>query len=157
MTVSENSMVKGLFDSQHKSLLLYDLSLWASQLSVGQHVLRLSCWFYLLPPVPEHSQVLVFAFWGFIFLNTFLYDNSVSLLLFICSVVSDSLRPQDCSPPGSSVHGILQARILEWITISSSRGSSPPRDQTHVSCIGRWVLYQWATRKAHFINIDNLF
>ena len=41
----------------------------------------------------------------------------------------------DCSPPGSSVHGILQARILEWVAISFSRGSSPPRDQTQVSRI----------------------
>ena len=39
-----------------------------------------------------------------------------------------------CSPPGSSVHGILQARILEWAAISSSRGSSWPRDQTHIFC-----------------------
>ena len=43
--------------------------------------------------------------------------------------------PVDCSPPGSSVHGILQARILEWVAISSSRGSSRPRDGTYVSCI----------------------
>ena len=57
----------------------------------------------------------------------------------------------DCSPPGSSVHGILQARILEWVAISSSRGSSWRRDWTHVSyvsCIGRWVLYHWATEEA---------
>ena len=47
----------------------------------------------------------------------------------------------NCSPPGSSVHGIFQARILEWVAISSSRGSSQPRDPTHVCCIGRWVLY----------------
>ena len=47
----------------------------------------------------------------------------------------------DCSPPGSSVHEIFQARILEWVAISSSRGSSQPRDPTHVCCIGRWVLY----------------
>ena len=43
--------------------------------------------------------------------------------------------PVDCSLPGASVHGILQARILEWVAISSSRGSSPARDQTPVSCI----------------------
>ena len=43
--------------------------------------------------------------------------------------------PTDCSPPGSSIHGILQVRILEWVAISSSRGSSRPRDQTRVSCI----------------------
>jgi len=52
--------------------------------------------------------------------------------------------PMDCSLPGSSVRGILQARILEWVAISSSRGSSPPRDGncvSCVSCIGRRVLY----------------
>ena len=43
--------------------------------------------------------------------------------------------PMDCSPPGSSVHGIFQASILEWIAISSSRGSSQPRAHTHISCI----------------------
>ena len=47
--------------------------------------------------------------------------------VLICSVVSDSLRLHDCSPPGSSVHGIFQARVLEWVAISSSKGSSWPR------------------------------
>ena len=51
----------------------------------------------------------------------------------------------DCSPPGSSVHGISQTRILEWVAIS--RGSSPPRDPTHVSCIGRCILEHLATRE----------
>ena len=54
---------------------------------------------------------------------------------FSCSVVSDSCDPMDCSPPGSSVHGILQARILEWIAISFSRGSSRPGNRIQVSCI----------------------
>ena len=53
-------------------------------------------------------------------------------------------NPMDCSLPGSSVHGISQARILEWVAISFSSGSSPPRDQTCILCIGRWVLYHWA-------------
>ena len=53
--------------------------------------------------------------------------------------------PMDCGPPASSVHRISQSRILEWITISFSRGPSQPRDQTHVSCTGRWILYWWAT------------
>ena len=52
-----------------------------------------------------------------------------------CSVMSDSLRPHGYNPPGSFVHGIFQARILEWVVISFSRGSSRPRDRTHVSCI----------------------
>ena len=45
-----------------------------------------------------------------------------------------------CSPPGFSVHGIFQARIIEWVSISFSRGSSRPRDRTHISCIGRGIL-----------------
>ena len=54
--------------------------------------------------------------------------------------------PMDCGPPGSSVHGILQARILEWVTMPCYRGSSWSGDWTHiscVSCIGRWVLYHY--------------
>ena len=46
-----------------------------------------------------------------------------------CLILCD---PMDCSLPGSSVHGILQARIPEWVTITFSRGSSQPRNQTHV-------------------------
>ena len=56
--------------------------------------------------------------------------------------------PVDCSRPGSSVHGILQARILKWVAISFSRGSSRPRGWTRVSCTaGRFFTY-WATREA---------
>ena len=51
-------------------------------------------------------------------------------LLQSCTTHCD---PVHCSPPGSSIHGILQARILEWVAISSSRGSSRPRDRTHIS------------------------
>ena len=61
--------------------------------------------------------------------------------MHVCSVMSDSL---DYSPPGSSVHGIFQTRILKWVAISSSKGSSWPKDWTQmscVSCIGRQILY----------------
>ena len=54
----------------------------------------------------------------------------------------------DCSPPGSCVHEISKARILEWVAISSSRATSWPRDWTCISCISRWVLYHWATKEA---------
>ena len=54
----------------------------------------------------------------------------------------------DHSLPGSSVHGILQVRIVEWVTISFCRASSQPRDQTQVSCIAGWLFTVWATRKA---------
>ena len=66
-----------------------------------------------------------------------------------CSVTQLCLTlcdPMDCSPPGSPVHGIFQARILEWVSVSFSRGSS--RDQTHISCIGRRILDYSATWKA---------
>ena len=54
----------------------------------------------------------------------------------------------DCSPPGSSDHGILQARTLEWVTFPFSSGSSRPRDRTHASCTGRQFLYHWDSREA---------
>ena len=62
--------------------------------------------------------------------------------------MSDSLRPVDCSPPSSSVHGILQARILEWVAISFSRGSSRPRDRTQVSHTAGRCFNLCATREA---------
>ena len=61
--------------------------------------------------------------------------------LQLCPTLFD---PIDCSLPGSSVHGILQERILEWVALPSSRGSSRPRDSTHISyvfCTGRRILY----------------
>ena len=74
------------------------------------------------------------------------YTNNVSALvnaksLQTCPTLCDSM---DYSSPGASVHGILQARTLEWVAMPFSRGSSQTRDQTHVSwvsCIGRWILY----------------
>ena len=60
-------------------------------------------------------------------------------------VVSDSVT---LWAAGSSVHGIFQARILAWVAIFFSRGSSRPRDGTRVACIGRRILYHWATWKA---------
>ena len=50
----------------------------------------------------------------------------------------------DCSPPGSPVHGIFQVRILEWVAMPSSRGSSQPRDRTHISCIAGRFFTHWS-------------
>ena len=66
------------------------------------------------------------------------------LVTKLCLTLCNSL---ECSPPGSSVHGILQARILEWVAISFSRGSSGPKNWTRVSCIGRCIHYHWAVNK----------
>ena len=63
------------------------------------------------------------------------------------SVMSDSLQPIDCNPPGYSVHGILQARILEWVAIPFSKGSSQPRDRTWVSHIAGRFFTIWDTRE----------
>ena len=75
-------------------------------------------------------------------------SSEILFILNLKSVVSDSLRPHDCSLPGSSTHGISQARVLEWVAISFSRGSSQPRDRTRVSCIAGRRFTIWTTREA---------
>ena len=82
-----------------------------------------------------------------------------SLLTYACICVCSAAQlhptlcdPINCSLLGSSVHGILQTRILEWVSISSSRGSSRHRDQTSISCdpcIGRQILNHCATYAYH--------
>ena len=67
------------------------------------------------------------------------------LVIQLCPTLCN---PIDCSPPGSSVHGIFQARILEWVVMPFSRVSSWPRGQTQVSCIVRRFFTIWATREA---------
>ena len=81
---------------------------------------------------------LLFATRCFGFLSTSV-KNVMGILIEVKVLITQSCmtlcNPMDCSLPGSSVYGISQARTLEWIAISSSRGSSQPRDQTHVSCV----------------------
>ena len=75
------------------------------------------------------------------------------LSLQLCSTLCD---PMDCSPPGSSVYQILQARILGRAAILSSRGSSITRDQTSISCISitaGGIFIHWATLEAHRVNV----
>ena len=73
-------------------------------------------------------------------------------MLFVTVLVDQACltlcSPMDCSLPGSSVHGILQARILEWVAISFSRGLSPLRDRIRVSWIAGRFFTIWATREA---------
>ena len=95
----------------------------------------------LLPTLSCISIIFLHAFFLFkkikkIFLAVRIYDCSCIELGMLCwkTVVWLFFDPMDCSPPGSSVHGISQARIQEWVAISFSRGSSWPREQTHVSC-----------------------
>ena len=82
--------------------------------------------------------IWILIFYGQLFcLLYYVYAKLLQLFLTLCD-------PIDCSAPNPSVHGILQARILEWIAMPFSRGSSQPRGKTcisYVSCIGKWVLY----------------
>ena len=75
-----------------------------------------------------------------------------------CSFVFNTCNPMDCSPPGSSIHGIFQAIILERATISHSGGSSRPKDWTHIyfiSCLGRLIIYPPPGKSSiyHIVNI----
>ena len=76
------------------------------------------------------------------------------LIAQLCPTLCD---PMDCSPPGSSVHGILQARILEWVAIPFSRGSSRPRDWTWISCIAGRFFTIWTTREAQSLTIQTRY
>ena len=97
-----------------------------------------------------------FAVWIKCYSFCSLWNNySRSYILgVLCLVVQSYLTLcdfVDCSPPGSSLYGILQARILEWVALSSSRGSSWPRDWAYVSCgscIAGGFFYHWATWEA---------
>ena len=80
--------------------------------------------------------------------NIFLLQ-AINLVLHVCmcaQLCPTLCKSRNCSPSGSAVHGISQARILERVVIAFSRGSSLPRDWACISCIGRWILYHWATQ-----------
>ena len=94
------------------------------------------------PVLWQHLTLcLPFPVWKVYFISEIL---QVPLMIMLRRFSLTLCNSRDCSPPGSSVQGILQARILEWVDVSSSRGSSQPRDQIcfpFVSCSGRRVLY----------------
>ena len=96
-----------------------------------------------------------FLLWGHFFSSAFSHHavrRSSHMKSEVESEVAQSClslcNPMDCSLLGSSVHGIFPARLLEWVAISFSRGSSQPRDQTQVSCIAGRCFTIWATREA---------
>ena len=120
-------------------------------LVVWPHILHLIHYFPWCPipvmPLLCPPSYLQFSgspnvFWGC------LHAKSLQLCLTLCN-------PMDCNRPGSSVHGIHQARIVEWIAMPSSRGSSQPRDQTRLLCLlyCRQILYHWAFREAELRHI----
>ena len=110
-----------------------DLYLGIGSQKVGHYWSHLEC--RLAPHVADLTRLHI-AIWLLLLVNE------------SHSVMSDSCDPMNCSLPGSSVHGILQARILEWVAIPFSRGSFWPRDEIRVSYIAGGFFTVWATRKA---------
>ena len=114
-------------------------------------LVSLCSWVEILPPVPFVCIITEHQAWLPVFYSSFprFYTCLCARSLQLCPALCD---PVDHSLPGSSVHGILQARILEWVAMPSSRGSSPLRDGTCVSyifCIGRRFLYHYTTWEVH--------
>ena len=98
------------------------------------------CFFHLNKMVKTLIQVL--SFWD----NQRHCENKMKLKVLVSQ--STLWDPMNCRPPGSSVHGILQARTLEWVVIPFSGGSSQPRDWTQVSCIEGRFFTIWAIKEA---------
>ena len=98
----------------------------------------------------ECSQYYWVVFFTMITTGNFgVYDLMIKMFFAqSCPTLCD---PMDYNLPGSSVQGILHVRILEWVAIPFSRGSSQPRDQTQVSCIAGRFFTIWATREALFM------
>ena len=119
--------------------------------AIGVHI-SLPSWISLPPPTPHHSSRLS--------QGTRLSSRNQTanshckphilivkvLVTHLCLTLWD---PMDYRPLGSSVHGILQAKILEWVSISFSRGSSQLRDRTWVCCMAGRFFTIWATKEAH--------
>ena len=102
---------------------------------------------FVWPLVTHSGHKMLFVKWlmGMLFKSTWV--NACVEPTLIAQLYLTLWDPVDCSPPCSSVHGILQARILEWVAISSSRASFWPRDQSWVSCIAGRFFTVWATRE----------
>ena len=85
------------------------------------------------------------SLWGHYLYVSFL--SSLKVKGLVAQLCSTLCSPMDCSLTGSSVHGIFQARILEWVAMSFSRGSSWPRDRIRISNIAGRLFTTWATRE----------
>ena len=95
---------------------------------------------FFLQSVSFYPKAKILKFKNTNIINHFYCCSVARLCLTLCNLM-------DCSLPGSSVHGVSQARTLQWVVIFFSKGSSWSGDWACVSCIGRWFLYHWATRE----------
>ena len=112
--------------------------LWVKKKNIGSTWdPSVSSWYFSLPTSKHKSY-------------TFLCVSFTQSCLTLCD-------PTDCSPPDSSVCGTFQARILQWVAMPFSRGSSQPRDRTRVSHIAGRFLTLWATRQTTFLTLAKHF
>ena len=147
-------IIKDYFNSHLLSISMQkELWMWFCLPSVLH---KLHLWAETVFPDVLHSLMQMTVLWLKLMLEfTYIYGNvdlMWSLILHVCVWVTQLCptlcNPINCSLPGSSVHGILQARILEWVAMPFSRGSSQPRDRTQVSCMAGGFFTVWATRDA---------
>ena len=107
-------------------------------------------WVFWLIPF-NNCKTFFFFFVCMLFFQMFWHIIIQKVKLLVSQLCLTLCNPMDCSLSDSSVHGILQAIILEWVAIPFSRGSSPPRDQTWVSCTADKFCTVWATREAPIV------
>ena len=120
----------------HLCLIVHLRWLWGADVYKQRRLQWLLNSYPLPPPYGLHGQ-------------DFLFILVVQSCLTLCN-------PMGCSQPGSSVHGVLQARILEWVAIPFSRGCSPSRDGIQVSCIACRFFTIWATWEGYWQDTDQL-
>ena len=122
------------------------------QLKISWNMRLISTHFYIIKALLYYLNIYGWRKSSFGFFCKMLWKtpkNFLSNSIFKNTAdISSEYENQSCSLPGSSVHGILQAKILEWIAILFSRASSQPKDWTQVSCIAGRFFIIWATREA---------
>ena len=151
-------LLQGIFPSKgskpclsHCKQILYHLSHEEALLAIVNKLIWASCFLVFLPMkcgwYLSHKEDIGFCkLLGMMTVHGTWSILNVWLCASVCLLCLTLCDPMDCSLPGSSVHGIVWARLLEWLATSHSRGSSRPRDWDDVSCIcctGRWVLCSW--------------
>ena len=135
-------------------LCLFGLTTTTSSPAATTHLFSVSLFSFYLVCMLYFLDSMYRIIW-YLYFCTWLIPLSIICPACMCAKLLQSCptlcSPMDHHPPGSSVHGILQARILHWVAIPFSRGSSWFRDQTWVSCIEGRLYTLWATREAPLI------